>query len=520
MASLPDGGPARLDGAFDARGAVRSMHISGTTGPKRNYEVSLYRAKAGDSVWSVARAFGISTMTVWWANRIDAWERLRVGQLLRILPISGIEHVVRDGDTLHSIARAYDADAEAIAEYNGLDGAVVILGQRIIVPHGRGGRYVALDGMSPSSSIPRLRPGQAGRAPVDNVAVATPLLAPAPSGPTGVKASGGVGWPIHPDSSAGPGGPVTEPHVPAWDWGPFPGETDGGSLPPGVSLATGPNDGFDSFYRMGLAGEGPGPGVWLPSGRDGRVDSVERMRSVGERHGVRRPTGPNYGFDGFERMSLVGERPGAGPDQAAGAAPRDGARPLRRIGRDRSTAVPPTVIPPDAPVPRGHGARDLDWPGGPAPGPPQGTILTIEDDRLTLTEADIRRERSLLWPVYRGGSLTQEFHAEHAGIDIADLRGTALLAAQSGRVVFAGWRDERAGRAIFLKHGPLLLTGYAHMWRVAVEAGDWVERGQVIGYMGSTGYSTGSHVHFTVTAGPIPNYRPHMRDPLLYLPRP
>jgi len=525
VGSIPDGGAARIDGAFDARGVLRSMDLSGATGPKRTYEVSLYRAKAGDSAWSVARDFGISTMTVWWANRIDAWERLRVGQLLRILPISGIEHVVRDGDTLDSIARAYHADAGTIAEYNGLNGAVVILGQRIIVPHGRGGRYVALDGMSPSSSIPRLQPGQAGRAPVDNVAVATPLLAPAPSSPTGVKASGGVAWPIDPDSSAGPGGPVTEPYVPAWDWGPFPGETDGGSLPPGVSLPTGPNDGFDSFERMGSVGEGPG--VWLPSGRDGGVDSFERMGLVGERHGVWIPTGSNDGFDGFdgfdslERMSLVGERPGAAPAQAAGEAPREGDQPLRRTKMDRSTAVPPTVIPPDAPVPRGHGARDLDWPvGGPAAGPPQGTILTIDDDRLTLTEADIRRQRSLLWPVYRGGRLTQGFHAEHAGIDIADLRGTPLLAAQSGRVVFAGWRDERAGRAIYLRHGPLLLTGYAHMWRVAVEAGDWVERGQVIGYMGSTGYSTGSHVHFTVTAGPIPNYRPHVRDPLLYLRRP
>jgi len=450
VGSIPDSGAARIDGAFDARGVLRSMDLSGATGPKRTYEVSIYRAKAGDSAWSVARDFGISTMTVWWANRIDAWERLRVGQLLRILPITGIEHVVRDGDTLDSIARAYHADAGAIAEYNGLDGAVVILGQRIIVPHGRGGRYVALDGMSPSSSIPRLQPGQAGRAPVDNVAVATPLLAPAPSSPTGgVKASGGVAWPIHPDSSAGPGGPVTEPYIPAWDWGPFPGE-------------------------------------------------------------------PPTGYDGFERMGFVGERPHAALDQAAGGSPAAEDRPSRHVEGER-----PTVIPPDAPTPRGHGARDLDWPvGGPAAGPPQGTILTIDDDRLTLTEADIRRQRSLLWPVYRGGRLTQGFHAEHAGIDIADLRGTPLLAAQSGRVVFAGWRDERAGLAIYLKHGPLLLTGYAHMWRVAVEAGDWVERGQVIGYMGSTGYSTGSHVHFTVTAGPIPNYRPHVRDPLLYLRRP
>ncbi len=293
----------------------------------------------------------------------------------------------------------------------------------------------------------------------------------------GVKGSGGVAWPADPGWSAGPGGPVVEPHlpvsepdvprtepyVPVWDWGPFPGNTGGGSEPPGVTTPAGPSDGQDSFERLGL----------------------------------------------------VGERPGAAPDQPAGESPRGGA------GRPSHDDDPGIVIPPDAPVPSGHGARDLDWPdGGPPPGPKQGHILVIDDERLTVSEARLRRERSLLWPVYGGGRLTQEFHAAHAGIDIADLRGTPLLAAQAGRVVFAGYRDDRAGRTIYIKHGPALFTGYGHLWRLAVEAGDWVDRGQVIGYMGSTGYSTGSHVHFTLTAGPLPNYQLHALDPLLYLRRP
>lgn len=451
---------APIDAAFDARGVIRPGGAPAAAKPKRTYEVTLYRAKAGDSAWTVARQFGVSTMTIWWANRVEAWDRLRVGQLLRVLPISGIEHIVRDGDTLDSIARAYRADADAIADYNRLEGGVVILGQRIIVPDGRGGRYVAVEGIGRSATIPRLQPGQADRAPVDSVAVAKPLLAPTPSSPTGVKGSGGVAWPADPDWSAGPG-PVTEPYVPAWDWGPFPGNTDGGPQPPGVSWPSGPNDGPDSFGRMGF----------------------------------------------------LGERPGAAPDQAAGESPRG--------GRERSRgSEPPIVIPDDAPVPRGHGARDQGWPdGGPPPGPKQGNILTIDDDRLTLTESDARRTGSLLWPVYGGGRLTQSYHESHSGLDIADLRGTPILAAQSGRIVFAGYRDDRAGRTIYLKHGPELFTSYLHLWRVAVKAGDWVDRGQVIGYMGSTGFSTGSHVHFTLTAGPLPNYAPHNRDPLLYLRR-
>ncbi|CAN5794533.1 hypothetical protein BH24CHL8_BH24CHL8_08920 [soil metagenome] len=526
--------PRPIDGAFDARGVIRLGPAAAFVSdkPGRTYEVTLYRTQAGDSAWSVGRRFGVSTMTIWWANRMVAWERLRVGQLLRILPVSGIEHMVGDGDTLDSIARDYHADAGAIAAYNGLEGGVVLLGQRIIVPDGRGGRYVALDDIHRSSPIPRLKPGQADRAPVDHAAVATPLLAPAPSSPTGVKSTGGVDWPVDPDWTAGPVGPASEPDVTLPPNVPLPPDvtlqleaplTPSGSAPEGLPTPNGPNDGFDGydgFERLGYVGERPHEAPDQPRPPDVTLPPEAPLTPSGSApEGLPTPTGPNDGFDGydgFERLGFVGERPGAAPDQPAGEAPRGRPDRPRRDG-DGSDIV----IPADAPVPQGHGARDLDWPGGgPPPGPKQGYILTIDDDRLTLTEAAVRQERSLLWPVYGGGRLTQDYHDAHAGIDIADLRGTPLLAAQAGRVVFAGWRDARAGRTIYLKHGPALFTGYLHMWRVAVATGDWVERGQVIGYMGSTGYSTGSHVHFSVTAGPLPNYQPHTRDPLLYLRRP
>lgn len=495
-ARVPVAGPASIDDAFDARGVIRPAGTADAARPKRTYEVTLYRAKAGDSAWTVAQLYGVSTMTIWWANRMEAWERLRIGQLLRVLPISGIEHLVRDGDTLDSIARAYHADADAIAGYNRLNGGVVILGQRIIVPDGRGGRYVAVEGISRSASIPRLQPGQADRAPVDHVAVATPLLAPTPSGPTGVKGTGGVAWPADPDWSAGPVGPVSEPHVPAWDWGPFPGNGSGSPEPPGVSTTARPDDGQDGFERLGFVGERPGAAPDQAAGE---------MPWSGA--GASRDDGRRTILVPRDAPELRGRVPAGGRWSGAGASRDDGRRTI--------------LIPGDAPVPSGYGARDLGWPdGGPPPGPKHGNILTIDDERLTLDEAMLRQERLLLWPVYGGGRLTQELHAAHSGIDIADLRGTPLLAAESGRVVFAGYRDDRAGRTIYLKHGPALFTGYMHLWRFNVEAGDWVDRGQVIGYMGSTGYSTGSHVHFTLTAGPLPNYQPHALDPLLYLQRP
>ncbi|MDQ3553765.1 MAG: peptidoglycan DD-metalloendopeptidase family protein [Chloroflexota bacterium] len=529
-AQVPAADPASIDDAFDARAVIRPAGTADAASPKRTYEVTLYRAEAGDSAWKVAQLYGVSTMTIWWANRVEAWERLRVGQLLRVLPISGIEHLVRDGDTLDSIARAYHADADAIAEYNRLNGGVVILGQRIIVPDGRGGRYVAVEGISRSASIPRLQPGQADRAPVDHVAVATPLLAPTPSSPTGVKGTGGVAWPADPDWSAGPVGPVSEPYVPAWDWGPFPGNGSGGSEPPGVSTPLSrPSDGQDDFERLGFVGERPGAAPdqaagempWIGDGAS-RDDGQRTILMPPDRPELsgQIPAGRRWSRatasrdDGRQTILMPPDRPELSGHMPAG-------RRWSRATASRDDGRQTILLPVDAPVTSGHGARGLDWPdGGPPPGPKQGNILIIDDERLTLTEAILRRERSLLWPVHGGGRLTQELHAAHSGIDIAHLLGTPLLAAESGRVVFAGYRDDRAGRTIYLKHGPALFTGYGHLWRIDVEAGDWVDRGQVIGYMGSSGYSTGSHVHFTLTAGPLPNYHPHALDPLLYLRRP
>ncbi len=74
---------------------------------------------------------------------------------------------------------------------------MVILGQRLIVPDGHGSGYEPIPGVSRKTALPRLRPGQAGRAVVEQPAVAAPLVQPVlpEAPPTGVKRSGGVAWP-------------------------------------------------------------------------------------------------------------------------------------------------------------------------------------------------------------------------------------------------------------------------------------------------------------------------------------
>jgi murein DD-endopeptidase MepM/ murein hydrolase activator NlpD len=85
----------------------------------------------------------------------------------------------------------------------------------------------------------------------------------------------------------------------------------------------------------------------------------------------------------------------------------------------------------------------------------------------------------------------------HTGLDIANSYGSQIKAADSGEVIFAGWWDGY-GKAIVIDHGRSTTTVYGHMSRIYKQVGAVVAKGQVIGLVGSTGYSTGPHLHFEV----------------------
>ena len=88
-------------------------------------------------------------------------------------------------------------------------------------------------------------------------------------------------------------------------------------------------------------------------------------------------------------------------------------------------------------------------------------------------------------------------NAGHRGTDIPAPEGTPILAAHSGTVLVSGWNDSY-GNQVLLDNGAGLSTRYAHMTQTAVTAGESVTAGQVIGYVGNTGDSTGNHLHFEV----------------------
>lgn len=91
----------------------------------------------------------------------------------------------------------------------------------------------------------------------------------------------------------------------------------------------------------------------------------------------------------------------------------------------------------------------------------------------------------------------------HTGIDLATAYGTPVTAADSGQVVWVGWDWSGLGWAVKINHGRYIATIYGHMATYLVKVGDNVTQGQIIGREGSSGASTGPHLHFMVLVNNI-----------------
>jgi len=118
--------------------------------------ISVYEVKKNDTLSEIADMYGVSVNTIIWANNLKSARDVHPGDILIILPVSGIEYTIVKGDTLKSIAKKYNADANEIAQYNGLDPAVPLkVGSTIIIP---GGELAApASGVRSSSPLPTIR---------------------------------------------------------------------------------------------------------------------------------------------------------------------------------------------------------------------------------------------------------------------------------------------------------------------------------------------------------------------------
>lgn len=133
-----------------------------------------------------------------------------------------------------------------------------------------------------------------------------------------------------------------------------------------------------------------------------------------------------------------------------------------------------------------------------------GQKLVIPGGRLDYADRILPpgagRGYALAWPLR--GDLTQGYHAGHQALDIGAFYGAKVYASAAGTVVYARFSpDGWLGFRVIIAHGNGLRTAYNHMSDIFVAEGDVVSRGQQIGQVGSTGNSTGPHVHFQVYQG-------------------
>jgi lipoprotein NlpD len=137
------------------------------------------------------------------------------------------------------------------------------------------------------------------------------------------------------------------------------------------------------------------------------------------------------------------------------------------------------------------------------------------ENKVKLNEDTKAVKGFFIWPVQ--GQLTSKFGnrngRHHDGIDIGARKGTPIVSAADGKVMFSGWGPTGYGLMVIIKHKNNLTTVYAHNSHIHVHKNQLVKQRQKIASVGSTGRSTGPHLHFEVRNDS------HAYNPLQYLPK-
>lgn len=191
-ALLPDGSPSNDS-------ANKENHLGSD-------QISLYVVRKGDNLSQIAQMFGVSVNTIRWNNDVKG-NVISEGQILVILPVSGVKHTIKKGDTLASIAKLYKADASEIASYNNIaSGDALVPGDIVIVPDGEikvevsNPTSIARGTNAPSYSGYYIRPVSGGRKSqglhgYNGVDIAAPIGTPIIASASGdVIVSKSSGW--------------------------------------------------------------------------------------------------------------------------------------------------------------------------------------------------------------------------------------------------------------------------------------------------------------------------------------
>ena len=186
--------PAAASGPFAADGTLRAPR-TGQPSPAP-LEMRLYSVVHGDTLTGIAAHFGLSMMTIWWANTLTSKDQLHVGQVLRIPPVDGVLYTAQEGDTVAAVAARFHADPAAVTTYNGLATDELTLGQQVMIPNGVGSSIALAAAAHPTVATDRQ--GRRGQArPVAPAAGSRRSPGPCRVG-TSARAFGCTGFPYEP----------------------------------------------------------------------------------------------------------------------------------------------------------------------------------------------------------------------------------------------------------------------------------------------------------------------------------
>ncbi len=413
-----------------------------------------YKVAQGDTIESIAAKFNVMPETVMGSNGIyDSEEELASGRVLNIPPIDGMYYVAAQGDTVESIANRFQVEPDDLLSYKGNN-----ISNWAVKP---GQAILVPGGMIPPREATinyTVRPGDTLKGIAARYAVDVPTM------------------------------------------------INSNSIPDPDNLKIG------SQLRIL-----PVPGIEYKVKKGDNIESIADRFSVTPQM-ILDYTPNHLNVNSTLHIDQVVMVPGGSPQDepvsvaAARIEPSAG-------GSSRPPERQPA--PPEPPKSDNSGNSDNsdnsdnNPPAKPAPKPNPVPKPQPKQDNSGDNSPKVGTGR-LIWPV--NGTITQYFSSHHNGLDLAISAGTPIHAADSGRVVWAGWRTDGLGYCVIIDHLDGLTTVYGHQIRQPlVHVGQYVSRGQTIGWVGSTGHSTGPHVHFMIKAGSASSHA--YRNPLAYLGR-
>jgi murein DD-endopeptidase MepM/ murein hydrolase activator NlpD len=133
-----DAGSGSVEGPFLEDGTLLKPVAVNTTVADGRDLVRTYKVQSGDTLTGIASKFGISMMTIWWANDLQSKDALHIGQTLSIPPVTGLVVTVTANDTLDSLAQRYDVDPNDILVENKLSDPNLVVGQVLVIPGAAG----------------------------------------------------------------------------------------------------------------------------------------------------------------------------------------------------------------------------------------------------------------------------------------------------------------------------------------------------------------------------------------------